>query len=119
MRMNENYWLNVQQGGAGTAMAPARTAAPVCSDCDSLWTECFEALGEYLRILAERDAARKRQDYDTVEAFEEIENESLKRCANARQAISSHEVAHLWEKVREDCGANATDGMKTTELLTL
>lgn len=119
MRMNENYSLSVQQGGAGTAMASARTAASRCTDCDSLWIECFEALGEYLRILAERDAARKRQDFDTVEAFEEIESESLKRCANARQAMSSHEVAHLWENVRDDCGADAKEGMAATELLTL
>ena len=62
-------------------MGYAQTAAARCSQCDGLRKECSAALGEYIRILAERNAARKRRDHDLVEAFEDIESESLQRAA--------------------------------------
>ncbi len=83
-------------------MGSAQTAAPRCSECDGLRKECSAALGEYIRILAERGAARKRRDHDLVEAFEEIEAESLEKCRKAQQAIFDHEVMHTLEKVAED-----------------
>jgi hypothetical protein len=98
-------------------MVYARVAAPSCSKCESLWKECFDALSEFLRILAERDAARARQDHDLVEAFEEIQNESLERCESARQAVSNHEVTHFWESARDDYGAQATHRIAAPELL--
>ena len=73
----------------------AQTAAARCSQCDGLRKECSAALGEYIRILAERNAARKRRDHDLVEAFEDIESESLERCHNAQQAIFDHELTHI------------------------
>jgi hypothetical protein len=114
-------------------MGYAQTAAARCSTCDYLRKECSAALGEYLRVLAERNAARKRRDHDLVEAFEEIENESSEKCQNARQAISDHEDAHILEKVvqrskpktemprsprvRLDSKAGSADEMEPTELL--
>ena len=91
---------------------PTETAAARCTECDGLRKECFDALAELLRILAERDAARKRQDHDLVEAFEEIENESLERCENACQAVYNHEVTHIFENVRGDCDTPPTDGIE-------
>src|SRR5258708_3743910 len=78
-----------------------------CDECDVLWKESSDALDEYLRIIAERTAARKRQDHDVVEAFEPIENESLERCQNARQAIFNHEVTHIIENV----GQSSSEGL--------
>ena len=83
-------------------MGYAQTAAARCSQCDGLRKECSAALGEYIRILAERNAARKRRDHDLVEAFEDIESESLQRCHNAQQAIFDHELTHIL-----DCSANS------------
>ena len=80
--------------------APA--AAARCTECEDLRKECSVALGEYIRILAERNAARKRRDHDLVEAFEDIENEALEKCQNARQAISDHETTHEMERVLTD-----------------
>jgi hypothetical protein len=80
-------------------MEYAQTAAARCSECDGLREKWSAALGEYLRILAERNAARKRHDYDLVEAFEDIENESLEKCHNAQQAIVDHEGSHNLHKV--------------------
>ena len=71
------------------------TPATKCSTCDSLREECSAALGEYVRILAERNAARKRRDHDLVEAFEDIESESLQKCHNTQQAIFDHELTHI------------------------
>lgn len=79
----------------------AQPVAAKCSECDGLRKECSVALGEYIRILAERSAARKRRDHDLVEAFEEIETESLEKCHNAQQAILDHEVTHILENVGE------------------
>jgi hypothetical protein len=93
-------------------MGYAQAAAARCSECDGLRKECSAALGEYIRILAERGAARKRRDHDLVEAFEEIETESLEKCRNAQQAILDHEVTHIL-----DCNANSAEGIETTELL--
>ena len=95
----------------------AQTAAARCSECDCLRKECSAALSEYIRILAERTAARKRRDQDLVEAFEEIETESLEKCRNAQQAILDHEVAHVLEKVGEDYKANSAAGIAAAELL--
>jgi hypothetical protein len=74
-------------------------------------------LEEYLSILAARDAARKRDDYDLVEAFEDIENDSLEKCENARLAIFAHEAGHILEPAGKDCQANSPDGILATELL--
>jgi hypothetical protein len=93
-------------------MGYTQTAAARCSKCDGLRKECSAALGEYIRILAERSAARKRRDHDLVEAFEEIETESLERCQNAQQAIVDHEAIHIL-----DWTANLSDGIEITELL--
>jgi hypothetical protein len=90
----------------------AQTDAARCSKCDGLRKECSAVLGEYIRILAERNAARKRRDYDLVEEFEEIENESLAKCHNAQQAIFDHEVTHIL-----DCNANSAEAIETTALL--
>ena len=76
--------------------------AAKCSECEDLRKECSVALGEYIRILAERNAARKRRDHDLVEAFEDIENDALENCQNARQAISDHERAHGLQRVVAD-----------------
>jgi hypothetical protein len=79
----------------------AQSAAARCDECDNLWDENSDALDEYLRIIAERNAARKPQDDDLVEAFERIEKESFERCQNAQQAIFNHEVyAHRNNSVR-------------------
>ena len=86
----------------------AQTAVARCSTCDGLRKECSAVLGEYIRILAERNAARKRRDYDLVEAFEEIENESLEKCHNAQQAIFDHELTHILD---------SAEGIETRELL--
>jgi thymidylate kinase len=93
-------------------MGYAQTPSAGCSECQDLRKECSAALGEYLRILAERNAARKRRDHDLVEAFEEIENESQERCRNAQQAILDHESMHIL-----DYNANSAEGIETTELL--
>ena len=93
--------------------ASAQSAVARCNECDSLWKESSDALQEYLRIITERNAARERQDHDLVEAFEPIENESLERCQNARQAIFSHEVTHIMTKT----GKNLPEGVLATELL--
>jgi hypothetical protein len=90
----------------------AQTAAARCSQCNGLRKECSAALGEYIRILAERNAARKRRDHDLVEAFEDIESESLQRCHNAQQAISDHELTHIL-----DCNSNSAEAIETTALL--
>jgi hypothetical protein len=84
-----------------------------CSQCDSLRRECSVTLGEYLRILAERNAARKRRDHDLVEAFEDIENEAIEKCQKTRQAIFDHEAAHILERV------HSADEMEPAELLSL
>jgi hypothetical protein len=89
-----------------------RAADARCSECDGLRKKCSDALAELLRILAERDAARKRQDHDLVEAFEEIETESLERCEKASQAVYNHEVTHIFEDVRGDCDTHPTDGIE-------
>ena len=86
--------------------------AAKCSECEDLRKECSVALGEYIRILAERNAARKRRDHDLVEAFEDIESESLQRCHNAQQAIFDHELTHIL-----DCNANSAEAIETTALL--
>ncbi len=91
----------------------AQRAVASCNECDAVWKECNDALEEYLRIIAERNAARERQDHDLVEAFEPIENESLERCQNARQAIFNHEVTHIMNKT----GKNLPEGVLATELL--
>ena len=83
-----------------TGYAPATAAK--CSECDDLRKDCSVALGEYIRILAERNAARKRRDHDLVEAFEDIENEALEKCQNARRAISDHECTHVFGRVVAD-----------------
>ena len=88
-----------------------------CGECGRLWKECNEALGEYLSILAERDAARKRKDHDLVEAFEGIENDSLEKCENTRLAIFGHEARHIMEPAGKECQANAPEGVLATELL--
>jgi hypothetical protein len=93
-------------------MGYAQTSATRCSKCDSLRKECSAALGEYIRILAERGAARKRRDHDLVEAFEEIETESLQKCHNAQQAISDHEFTHILR-----CDANSAERIEETKLL--
>jgi hypothetical protein len=93
-------------------MGYAQTATARCSECDGLRKECSAALGEYIRILAERNAARKRRDHDLVEAFEEIETESLERCHKAQQAIVDHEATHLVH-----CNTNSAEEIKETELL--
>jgi hypothetical protein len=98
-------------------MGYAQTAVARCSECDGLRKACSAALGEYIRILAERSAARKRRDHDLVEAFEEIETESLAKCQNAQQAIFDHEVTHVLEKVGETCKVNAAEVIEATELL--
>lgn len=101
----------------GTKVSDEQTAAVRCSECDGLWRERSDALEEYLRILGERDAARTRRDHDLVEAFEEIENESLERCQNAQQAICDHEIAHLLENVGKDCTANPAGEADAKKLL--
>ncbi len=106
MQVKENDWLGVQHPSSMSAITSPRTAGR-CQECDNLWKESFDALGEHLRILAERDAARKRKDHDLVEAFEEIEKESVERCESARDAISNHEVTHLLENLKE--GAEAPE----------
>ena len=83
-------------------MGRAPAAADRCTECEHLRKECSVALGEYIRILAERNAARKRRDHDLVEAFEDLENEALEKCQNARQAISDHESTHGMERVLND-----------------
>jgi hypothetical protein len=93
-----------------TMIALAQSAVERCYECDRLWKECNEALEEYLNVLAERNAARKREDHDLVEAFEGIENDSLEKCQNARQAILDHETTHTLEEAGEEILA--------TELLT-
>jgi hypothetical protein len=87
----------------------AQAAVARCSQCDGLWKECNDALEEYLKILAERDAARKREDHDLVEAFEPIENESLEKCQATRQAIVAHEVTHILQKVERWQGEFSRD----------
>jgi hypothetical protein len=104
MRINKNYWL-----AASGAPAEEKTGVAGCSECDRLWKESYGDLEEYLRILTERNAARKRQDHDLVEAFEPIESESLAKCQNAQRAILDHAVTHLLEKISE--------GVESTELL--
>jgi hypothetical protein len=91
MRMNNTYWL------ATSGASAEQTAVARCCECDALWKERRDALEEYLKILAERNAGRKRQDHDLVEAFEAIENESLEKCQNAQQAIIDHAVTHIFE----------------------
>ena len=88
-----------------------------CGECGRLWEECNVALDEYLSILAERGAARKRRDHDLVEAFEDIENDSLEKCENTRLAIFSHEAEHLLASVGKDCQVNSPEGILATELL--
>ena len=94
----------------GTMIALAPSAVERCWECDRLWKDCNEALEEYLNVLAERNAARKRKDLDLVEAFEGIENDSLAKCQNARQAILDHETTHNLEGAGKEILA--------TELLT-
>jgi hypothetical protein len=107
--------LNV--GGVVGKSAEEDVMTTGCGECGRLWKECNEALGEYLSILAERDAARKRQDHDLVEAFEGIENDSLEKCENTRLAIFGHEAGHLLEPAGKECQANAPEGVLATELL--
>jgi predicted metal-binding protein len=104
--------------GGGTKMASAQTAVASCGgECDRLWKECNEALEEYLNVLAERNAARKRLDHDLVEAFEDIENDSLEKCQNARKAIFEHENPHILDQVGKDCQADSPEEVLATELL--
>jgi hypothetical protein len=103
---------------AGMGMSLAQTGIARCGECGRLWKECNEALEEYLSILAARDAARKRQDHDLVEAFEGIENDSLEKCENARLAIFAHEAGHLLEPAGKECQANSPEAILATELLT-
>ena len=93
--------------------ASAQRDVAECNKCDNLWKESNDAIQEYLRIIAERNAARQRQDHDLVEAFEPIESESLARCQNARQAIFDHEVTHIMTKT----GKNLPEVVLATELL--
>ena len=102
---------------AGTMMGYAETAATRCRKCDGLRRECSAVLGEYLRILAERNAARKRRDYDLVEAFEDIESDYLEKCHNARQAIFDHEGTHILEKAGEHRNVNSAQAIGATALL--
>jgi hypothetical protein len=102
---------------AETGMSLAQTGIARCGECGRLWKECNEALEEYLSILAERDAARKRQDHDLVEAFEGIENDSVEKCENARLAIFAHEARHILESAVKDYQANSPEGILATELL--
>jgi hypothetical protein len=102
---------------AGTLMSLAQAGVARCGECSRLWKECNEALDEYLQVLAERDAARKRQDYDLVEAFEDIENDCLEKCTNARLAIFAHEAGHILEPAGKECPANSPEGILATELL--
>jgi predicted metal-binding protein len=88
MQINKKYWLVASDPASEGTMTQ-------CPECNDLWKECDDALVEYLRILAERDAARKRQDHDLVEAFEEMESESLEKCYNAQQAIFDHAVSSV------------------------
>jgi len=88
-----------------------------CGECGRLWKECNEALEEYLSILAERDAARKRQDHDVVEAFEGIETDSLEKCETARLAIFAHQARHILGPAEKDCQASPPEGILATELL--
>jgi hypothetical protein len=80
-----------------------------CSECDGLWKDCCDALEEYLKIIAQRNAARKRQDDDLVEAFEGIENDSLEKCKNAQRAIFDHKAAHDLERAGKDCKVLAAE----------
>jgi len=102
---------------AGTMMALAQIGVARCTECGRLWKECNTALEEYLHVLAERDAARKRQDHDLVEAFEDIENDCLEKCTNARLAIFGHEAGHLLEPAGKECQADSPEGILATELL--
>jgi hypothetical protein len=102
---------------AGTLMALAQIGVARCSECGRLWKECNEALEEYLFVLAARDAARKRQDHDLVEAFEGIENDSLEKCVNARLSIFAHEARHILEPAGKDYQANSPERILATELL--
>ena len=86
-----------------------------CDECEVLWKESSDAVDEYLRIIAERSAARERQDHDVVEAFEAIENESLERCQNARQAIFNHEVTHIIENVGQNSSEELAPQMQRHE----
>jgi hypothetical protein len=121
IKMHANNGVLVLGGvlrpSGGTMMSYAQTAAARCRECDGLWRERSDALEEYLRILAERDAARKRRDHELVEAFEAIENESMERCYKAQQAVFNHEITHLSHKVGEDCRANSAEEMEATEFL--
>ena len=82
-----------------------------CSECESLRRECSAALAEYIRIFAERNAARKRRDHDLVEAFEEIESESVEKCHRTQRAIVDHEATHVV------CNATSAEAIEVTELL--
>ena len=93
----------------------APTGVIKCEACAVLWKECSDALQEYLRIIAERSAARDREDYDVVEAFEAIESESLERCQNARQAIFNHEVTHIIENVGQNSSKKLATEMLSDE----
>ena len=75
-------------------MGNPQTVVARCSQCDRLWQESNDALEAYLSALAEREAGRKRQDRDLVEALEAIQNDSLEKCQKARRAIGDHEATH-------------------------
>jgi hypothetical protein len=107
--------LGYAQGG--TSMGCAQTAVARCSECDRLWKDCCDALEEYLKIIAERNAARKREDHDLVEAFAGIESDSLEKCKNAQRAIFDHKAKHNLDLAGTDCKANSPDGVLATELL--
>ena len=77
-------------------MGNAQAAGARCRQCDHFWKESNDALEEYLSVLAQREAGRKRQDQDLVEAFEAIENDSREKCQNAWQAIVDHEATHSY-----------------------
>src|SRR5579859_3988719 len=113
MQVNKNHGLAVSGAPAQeTTMGCEPAAAARCSKCQDLQRECSAALREHLGILAGRDAARKRRDQDLVEAFEDIENESLEKWNNARQAIVDHEVTHILERK-----AHSVEGIESLALL--
>src|SRR6266699_3916871 len=121
--MNHELKEHIRGGGlavsgtrAGTTLGYAQTAPARCSKCHGLRKECSAALGEYLRILAKHNAARKRHDHDLVEVFEDIENEYLEKCHYTRQAIFDHEGTHILEKAGEHCKMNSAQGIEATAL---
>jgi hypothetical protein len=102
---------------SGTMIALAQAGGGRCGECGRLWKECNDALDEYLSILAERAAARKRQDHDLVEAFEGIESDWLEKCENSRLAIFAHESGHILEPAGKRRQSSSPEEILATELL--